>query len=105
MQSKVFLCYRRDDSAPYAGRIQDRLVREFGRDLSFMDVDAVPLGLNFVKVLNDEVAKCDVLLALIGPKWLDARDDSGKRRRSELAPNRRNQTLPRIQHAECRWTR
>ena len=80
MQSKVFLSYRRDDSAPYAGRIQDRLVREFGRDLSFMDVDAVPLGLNFVKVLNDEVAKCDVLLALIGPKWLDARDDSGKRR-------------------------
>jgi hypothetical protein len=42
MAAKVFLCYRRDDSAAYAGRVQDRLVQEFGRDLIFMDVDAIP---------------------------------------------------------------
>jgi TPR repeat protein len=80
MASKVFISYRRDDSAGHAGRVHDRLEREFGRDLLFMDVDAVPLGVNFVKVLSEEVAKCDVLLAVIGPNWLNARDEEGNRR-------------------------
>jgi WD40 repeat protein len=80
MDAKIFISYRRDDSAGHAGRVQDRLVREFGRDLLFMDVDAIPLGLNFVKVLHEEVAKCGVLLAVIGPNWLDVRDEDGNRR-------------------------
>jgi hypothetical protein len=80
MATRVFISYRRGDSAGSAGRVHDRLEREFGRNLLFMDVDAIPLGANFVKVLRDEVAKCDVLLAVIGPKWLDARDEHGNRR-------------------------
>jgi formylglycine-generating enzyme required for sulfatase activity len=80
MPTKVFISYRRDDSAGHAGRLHDRLERELGRDLLFMDVDAIPLGVNFVKVVGEEVAKCDVLLAIIGPNWLDARDESGNRR-------------------------
>jgi hypothetical protein len=80
MAAKVFISYRRDDSAGSAGRVHDRLERELGRDLLFMDVDAIPLGANFVQILRDEVAKCDVLLAVIGPNWLDARDEDGRRR-------------------------
>lgn len=80
MASKIFISYRRDDSAGHAGRLHDRLVHEFGRDVLFMDVDAIPLGKNFVKVLGDEVGKCDVLLAVIGPGWIDARDEHGNRR-------------------------
>ena len=80
MVHKVFISYRRDDSAGHAGRVHDRLEREFGRDLLFMDVDAIPLGANFVKVLGEEVAKCDALLAIIGPGWIDARDENGRRR-------------------------
>jgi hypothetical protein len=64
MPSKVFISYRRDDSAGHAGRVHDRLEREFGADLLFMDVDAIPLGVNFTKVLRDEVAKCDVVLVI-----------------------------------------
>ena len=79
MALKVF-SYRRDDSAGHAGRVYDRLEREFGRDLLVMDVDSIPLGTNFVKVLGEEVVKCDVLLAVIGPGWLDARDEDGNRR-------------------------
>ena len=77
---KLFISYRRDDSAGHAGRVHDRLEREFGRDLLFMDVDAIPPGANFVKVLGEEVAKCDVLLAIIGPNWLELRDEDGNRR-------------------------
>jgi hypothetical protein len=80
MAAKVFISYRRGDSAGYAGRVMDRLDRELGRDLVFMDVDAIPLGTNFSKVLHEEVAKCGVLLAVIGPNWLDARDEDGNRR-------------------------
>jgi hypothetical protein len=80
MAAKVFISYRWADSAGYAGRVMDRLDRELGRDLVFMDVDALPLGTNFSKVLHEEVAKCKVLLAVIGPNWLDARDEHGNRR-------------------------
>ena len=65
MATRVFISYRRDDSAGHAGRVHDRLEREFGHDLLFMDVDAIPLGANFVKVLSEEVSKCDALLARI----------------------------------------
>jgi formylglycine-generating enzyme required for sulfatase activity len=80
MLAKVFISYRRDDSAGQAGRVHDRLAHEFGANLLFMDVDSVPLGSDFIKVLRDEVTKCDVLLAVIGHHWLDARDAGGKRR-------------------------
>ena len=80
MAAKVFISYRRADSAGYSGRVMDRLDRKLGRDLVFMDVDAIPLGTNFTKVLHEEVAKCGVLLAVIGPNWLDARDENGNRR-------------------------
>jgi hypothetical protein len=69
---KVFISYRRQDSAAYAGRVRDRLEREFGRDLLFLDVDTIPLGTNFSEVLHEEVAECGVLLAIIGPNWLNA---------------------------------
>jgi formylglycine-generating enzyme required for sulfatase activity len=80
MTGKVFISYRRDDSAGHAGRVHDRLQLEFGRDLLFMDVDAVPLGVNFIKILREGVAECDALLAVIGPNWLDLPDKEGNRR-------------------------
>jgi hypothetical protein len=80
MAGKVFISYRRDDSAGYAGRVHDRLEHEFGSGLLFMDVDSISLGADFVKVLRDEVAKCDLLLAIIGPSWLNAVDEDGHRR-------------------------
>lgn len=80
MVERIFISYRRDDSAGHAGRVFDRLRAEFGQDVLFMDVDAIPLGSNFVKVLRDEVARCSVFLAIIGPRWLDALDEDGARR-------------------------
>ncbi len=80
MSTKVFISYRRDDSAAGAGRVHDRLEREFGHESIFMDVDGISLGVDFVEVVGAEVAKCDVLLAMIGPDWLEARDEEGNRR-------------------------
>ena len=77
---KIFICYRRDGTADFAGRVHDRLERDLGRDLVFMDVDSIPLGANFVKALQEAVGKCDVLLAVIGRGWPDALDEDSQRR-------------------------
>jgi len=79
MSDKIFISYRREDSAGYAGRVRDRLVDKLGKSI-FMDVDNIPLGTNFVKALQDEVGTCSALLAVIGKDWLDVRDKNGRRR-------------------------
>ena len=48
----IFISYRRGDSIATAGRIRDRLVQEFGRQRVFVDVDDIPHGQDFLKVLN-----------------------------------------------------
>lgn len=80
MAGGIFVSYRRDDSRHAAGRLVDRLVQAFGSNQLFMDVDSIDIGLDFVKVLNEKVAACDVMLVVIGPQWLDARDAQGRRR-------------------------
>jgi len=67
--SKIFISYRRDDSAAYAHAIQSRLVQHFSRDQVFMDVDTVEPGVDFVRVIKEAVTECDILLAVIGKRW------------------------------------
>ena len=81
----IFISYRRSDSADNAGRIYDRLVGRFGKEPIFKDVDSIPLGLDFKEYLDEQVGKCDVLLAIIGDQWLEANDASGKRRLDDPA--------------------
>lgn len=76
----VFISYRRDDSEGQAGRLYDDLVRRFGGDAVFMDVAGIEPGFDFRKAIDQNVASCSVLLALMGPGWIDAKDDAGRRR-------------------------
>jgi hypothetical protein len=80
MAGRIFINYRRGDSPGTAGRLQERLGQAFGRDNVFMDVEHIPAGVDFRDYLNRQVAACDVFLAIVGPNWLDAKDDSGGRR-------------------------
>jgi formylglycine-generating enzyme required for sulfatase activity len=76
----IFINYRRDDAPGVAGRLGDRLAKSFSRGAIFMDVDAMRPGFDFVKQLEEQVSKCDVLLAIIGPNWSKAADEKGQRR-------------------------
>ena len=80
MAGKIFINYRREESGHVAGRLHDRLAQAFGRDNLFMDVDNIPVGVDFVTHLNDQVAACDAVLVVIGPKWAKAKDKAGQRR-------------------------
>jgi len=78
--SKIFISYRREDSKHVVGRIFDHLSRHFGADHVFKDVDSIPLGEDFRDVIGGSVESCDVVLAIIGDKWLGLEDEAGKRR-------------------------
>ena len=69
----IFVSYRRDETAAHAGRLADRLVDHFGESQVFMDVDSIGLGLDFVQVLQDAVGACEVMLVMIGPRWVSPR--------------------------------
>lgn len=68
----LFISYRREDSAPYAGRLADRLGSLFGADSVFMDVVDIRPGQDFSDAIEKTIAQCHVLIAVIGPRWLDS---------------------------------
>ena len=76
----IFISYRRDDSEGEAGRLFDDLVEDFGESSVFMDVATIEAGRDFRKVIDERVATCGVLLAIIGKNWVDTKNEAGERR-------------------------
>lgn len=66
---KIFISYRRDDSAGRAGRLYGDLGRHFGADQVFMDVSGIEGGKDFVSVIEEKLAAAKVLIAVIGEQW------------------------------------
>src|ERR1700730_9001204 len=81
MAGKIFISYRRDDSRYQARMIYEAFLRGLPRENVFMDIDTIPLGVDFAKVLEGWVEQCEVLLLLMGPDWPNSTDPkTGKRR-------------------------
>ena len=76
----IFVNYRRQDTEGESGHLFDDLVAQFGERSVFMDVAAIEVGRDFRKAIDESIAGCGVLLAMIGPAWLDAANDGGERR-------------------------
>src|SRR5688572_25801889 len=79
-KKRVFISYRRSDSAGYAGRLYDYLKNYFGEERIFFDVDTIKPGIDFEQKIKTELDNSDVVLALIGNQWLDIKDTTGNRR-------------------------
>jgi hypothetical protein len=77
---KIFISYRRGDDPGTTGRLFDALKDTFDADRLFLDVDNIEPGLDFIEVIEDRISKSDVLLAVIGEHWIEARDREGRRR-------------------------
>jgi TIR domain len=84
--ARIFISYRRQDSDAYSGRLYDRLSARFGKAWIFMDID-MDLGVDFVDEIEQRVASCDALIAVIGRSWMDVKDDC---------------LLPQTCHVRCR---
>ena len=73
---RVFISYRREDSAAYAGRLYDAMVARFGEHNVFMDLDIAP-GIDFVEQITENVSSCQVLIEVMGPRWATVKNDDG----------------------------
>ncbi len=69
--SAIFISYRRSHTQDVAGRIYDKLSSHFGHDLIFKDVESIFYGEDFPEKLKQCVSSCKVLIAVIGPTWLE----------------------------------
>jgi hypothetical protein len=79
-RGRIFISYRRQETAYPAGWLFDRLAARFGPEQIFKDIDSIELGDDFVEVIEDAVGACDVLLAVIGTEWRTITGEDGKPR-------------------------
>lgn len=78
--SGIVMSYRREDSEGSAGRLYDRLIRRYDPKLIFMDFYSIEAAADWKKTIRETVANSDVLVAVIGPRWLSITDEAGRRR-------------------------
>lgn len=76
----IFVSYRREDAAAEAGWLAHDIAQIFGKGQVFRDVEALRAGERFPEVLDQTLASCGVLIAVIGPTWLSTTDETGARR-------------------------
>jgi hypothetical protein len=80
MPKRVFISYRREDTAAAAGRVYDRLSRFLSKPNVFFDVNAIGGGEDFAQRISSEIAKSDATLVIIGDKWLEKSGPDGRPR-------------------------
>jgi len=81
MSGKIFINYRRGDEPGFTHALFGQLEQSFPKDRLFMDVDSISPGVDFVHEIEDQVSKCKILLAVIGPDWLNFADENTGERR------------------------
>ena len=77
---QIFLCYRREDTQGFAGRIYDNLASKYGQEQVFRDIDSTPAGIRYSTWIESRVSQSTVMIVLIGNAWLSAKDPAGQRR-------------------------
>jgi hypothetical protein len=77
---RIFISYRRSDAESFAGRVCDRLRKDFGQRRVFMDTVGIGGGIPFDEAIAKNLATCEVVIAIIGKTWLACADDAGHRR-------------------------
>lgn len=80
---RLFLSYRRSDAQSAARQLAEALERRLGDDSVFFDVADLELGDEWLEKIRDNVEAADVVLAVIGPHWLDVLDERSKRMRRD----------------------
>ena len=66
----VFLSYRREDSAGYAGRLAEHLGTDIGHEHVFMDVQDIVPGQDFAQAIENTISACQAVIVVIGPRWV-----------------------------------
>ena len=75
----VFISYRRTDTQQAAGRLADRLIERFGREAVVIDVDTDQVGRDYRTLISEYLEDADLVLALIGPRFMAEGPDGTRR--------------------------
>ena len=100
--ARVFISYRRDDSAGHAGRLFDRIRQHFDDDSILMDIETIKPGEDFVKSVSEAAGSSDVVIVLIGRRWLTVTDDAGRRRLDDPGDIVRLEVRTALKHKNVR---
>jgi hypothetical protein len=76
----IFISYRRADSISATGRLHEYLVNAFGNENVFKDVEDIPPGVDFRDHLRNSIAACNIVIVMIGNRWVSITDAEGNRR-------------------------
>lgn len=79
-KTSVFISYRRSDSSDVVGRANQALQAAFDKKIIFRDEGSIPAGADFASLILETLQNSAAALVMIGPNWLNAKDDAGKRR-------------------------
>jgi hypothetical protein len=80
IRSKVFISYRREDSAPFTRLLLQSLARHMDREEIFVDIETIHDGDDFVKSIENAISNCDVVLVVIGKQWANCTAENGEKR-------------------------
>ena len=78
--SGIFISYRREIDAGWAGRLADNLTRDLPDRPVFHDIAFIEIGEDFGVAIERALGNCAVLLVVIGPRWLEVQHPHGGRR-------------------------
>jgi hypothetical protein len=97
--SGVFICYRRSDTAGFAGRLYDDLAERFTAEAIFRDIPTLSIGVDFVKAIEDCIRQCHAVAVIIGKEWLATTDNDGNRRIDRTDDQVRLEIEAALQHS------
>ncbi|HEX4411503.1 MAG TPA: TIR domain-containing protein [Xanthobacteraceae bacterium] len=86
--ARIAISYRRSDSQDITGRIFDRLSQQYGKETVFRDIDSIQPGIDFRTQIADALTAVDVLLVVVGPRWLGQGEAGRARINNEADPVR-----------------
>ena len=78
--AKIFVSYRRGGVRARTYRMADELKRKFGDENVFLDIESLEPGVPFADVIREAIQSSDVVLIMIGPKWVNMKLEDGVRR-------------------------
>jgi len=98
----IFISYRRQDSQSAAGRLADHLREHMHGIPIFRDVETIEPGINFVEAINRALQSCGILLAIIGPRWVNLPNAAGQRRLDDPGDYTRQEISTALQRGDVR---
>lgn len=70
----IFISYRRDDESYFVNHLYDAMANAFGKKRVLMDIDSIPLAVDFRDFVSAQIRTARVTIAVVGPRWETAVD-------------------------------